>query len=165
MADIRIREARPGDSDALTAILGAAFPGPDEARLVAALAADGDISLSLLAFEGDDAVGCIVFSPLATPDAPDARLHALAPLAVTPGRQRRGIGARLVRDGLAALKAAGATGAVVLGDPAHYGRFGFAAETAGALECPWSGSYLQALTFSGGRPSGALRYARAFEGL
>jgi len=51
-------------------------------------------------------------------------------VAVPPAMQGRGIGAALIEAGLAALKARGAAGCVVMGDPAYYTRFGFAATPA-----------------------------------
>lgn len=54
----------------------------------------------------------------------------LAPLAVLPGRQGWGIGSALVRAALARAKEVGWAAAFVLGDPAYYGRFGFAADAA-----------------------------------
>jgi putative acetyltransferase len=51
---------------------------------------------------------------------------ALAPLAVGYDRRRQGVAARLIVQGLAALKEREACGCVVLGDPAYYSRFGFA---------------------------------------
>ncbi len=51
----------------------------------------------------------------------------LAPLAVRAAHRRRGVGALLVREGLAACDVHGAGYVVVLGDPAYYARFGFVA--------------------------------------
>ena len=50
---------------------------------------------------------------------------ALAPLAVLPNHQRRGIGKALMRDAYGRLVAMGIRASVVLGDPAYYGRFGY----------------------------------------
>jgi len=44
------------------------------------------------------------------------------------GARRWGIGGRLIGEGLQRLKALGATGCVLLGDPAYYSRFGFVAD-------------------------------------
>lgn len=56
----------------------------------------------------------------------DARLvYLLAPVAVATERQRSGIGQRLLRHGLAALREAGVDIAMTYGDPAYYGRVGF----------------------------------------
>jgi putative acetyltransferase len=51
----------------------------------------------------------------------------LAPLAVAPSHQGRGIGSALVRAGLEACARAGAGAVVVLGEPQYYARFGFGA--------------------------------------
>lgn len=65
------------------------------------------------------------------------RLVMVGPVAVTPERQRSGLGRRLTRHALAAADAAGASliggGLMLIGDPEYYGRFfGFsAARTAG----------------------------------
>ena len=49
----------------------------------------------------------------------------LAPVAVLPEYQGRGIGSRLVREGLETSREAGHVAAVVLGEPGYYSRFGF----------------------------------------
>jgi putative acetyltransferase len=50
---------------------------------------------------------------------------ALAPLAVSPDFQRRGIGTALARAGLDACRKQGVPFVFVLGNPAYYSRFGF----------------------------------------
>ena len=49
----------------------------------------------------------------------------LAPLAVRPEWQRRGVGAQLVRAGVTACECAGVGFIVLLGEPEYYRRFGF----------------------------------------
>ena len=56
-------------------------------------------------------------------------MQTLSPLSVLPGRQRRGIGADLVRAGLQAMRERDVPVVFLEGDPAYYGRLGF---TAGA---------------------------------
>lgn len=58
-------------------------------------------------------------------DGFERRSGELAPLAVAPEAQGRGIGSALVRAGLKVCAEGGVDGVVVLGDPAYYGRFGF----------------------------------------
>src|SRR5205807_1121913 len=64
---------------------------------------------------------------------------ALAPMAVRPSHQRRGIGTKLVEDGLRACREAGHKIVVVLGHPPFYRRFGFSASLAVPLSSPFSG--------------------------
>lgn len=123
---ITVRAERPEDAAGVRDVVSAAFTGPAEAELVEALRLGGHIILSLVAVEAAAIVGQIAFSRL-TVATPNERRRAvcLAPLAVRPDRQRRGIGTRLVRDGLAALEAMDEDIVLVLGEPAFYGRFGF----------------------------------------
>lgn len=118
-----IREEVPRDVGAVRELLQAAFPTPDEATLVDALRLSGRLTVSLVAVEGDEVVGHIAFSPVTV--ASSSGGLGLAPLAVLPDRQRRGIGSRLVEDGLAACRSLGVPFVVVLGDPNYYARFGF----------------------------------------
>ena len=82
--------------------------------------------------------GHILFSRLWA-DRPEL-FAALAPMAVHPDRQGTGLGSDLVRGGLTMLREFGARGVLVLGHPAYYPRFGFAAETAARVKSPYAGS-------------------------
>jgi putative acetyltransferase len=53
--------------------------------------------------------------------------EVLHPLAVQPGRQRRGTGAALVRAALQAMRERDVPVVFLEGDPAYYGRLGFTA--------------------------------------
>lgn len=113
-----IRAESGRDHSPLAALLTRAFGGSDEARLVERLRADGDLALSLVASAADTLLGHVALSPL-TAEGPAL---ALAPLAVHPALQGRGIGTALMRAALAAFPR---HAIVVLGDPAYYRRFGF----------------------------------------
>lgn len=117
---VRIRPEEPADIAAVHAMHCAAFDGDAEARIVDALRHSGRLALSLVAEAHGEVVGQIAFSPV----SPHGGL-ALAPLAVAPASQNRGIGTRLVREGLDAARSAGAGFVVVIGEPSYYGRFGF----------------------------------------
>lgn len=123
---ITIRPERPGDSDAIHAVHRAAFPTDAEARLVDRLRADGAARVSLVAEVDGGIVGHIVFSPvsLASDSGAVAGL-GLAPVAVLPDHQRRGVGSALIREGLAACRDVGCDFVVLLGHPEYYPRFGF----------------------------------------
>jgi len=69
-------------------------------------------------------IGHVAFSPV-TIDEKNVRWFGLGPVSVHPGRQGGGVGGALIRQGLDQLRALGADGCVVLGDPGYYRRFGF----------------------------------------
>ena len=122
-----IRDEVEADHAAVARLHRLAFGGDAEARLVDALRRSDTVAVSLVA-QSDDAVivGHVLLSRLVSP--PGAL--GLAPLAVLPDRQRRGVGSALVRAALARAREGGWAAAFVLGDPAYYGRFGFSAEAA-----------------------------------
>src|SRR5262245_51249708 len=106
-----IRPEEPRDRRAIHAVEAAAFPSPAEAELVDTLRQAGATPLvSLVADDGGDIVGHILFSPVTLDGYP--RLMGLGPMAVAPARQRRGVGSTLVREGLAACARAGMAGVV-----------------------------------------------------
>lgn len=102
----------------------------------------------MVATVGDDPVGHIVFSELPLRVANLQRTIrgvALAPVAILPALQRRGLGGTLIEAGLAACRDAGAQAAVVLGHESYYPRFGFSAALALKIRAPWSGPSFMAL--------------------
>jgi putative acetyltransferase len=117
-----IRPESPADEAAVRAVHMAAFPSDTEARLVDAIRANGNDRVSLVAEEQGDVVGHVLFSPV---EVEGAEGLGLAPVAVSPGRQGRGIGDALIRAGIAACREQGAKFIVVLGEPGYYRRFGF----------------------------------------
>ena len=121
----RIREAEASDDGAIRAVLEAAFPSPEEALIVEKLRAAGRLRVSLVAESEGAIVGYIAFSPVEIDGYSEYRGVGLAPAAVTPGFQRRGIGTDLTRAGIQACRAAGEQFVVVVGHPRFYPRFGF----------------------------------------
>ena len=166
MTAIAIRPEEPGDEAAIHALTQAAFrdmPFSDgsEPELLGRLRADGDLALSLVAVNIDEAiVGHIAFSPVSIADG-SAGWFQLSPVSVIPSGQRSGIGSALILRGLADLRASGAKGCVLLGDPEYYGRFGF--EHDPALELPgYPPSAFQRLVFEGDPPTGRVSLPPAY---
>ena len=131
-----IRAEVPADHAAVRALNLAAFGRPGEARLVDVLRSQARPIVSLVAQVNGETVGHILFSPV-TLSGEDGLLMGLAPMAVAPGRQRSGIGSRLVRTGLAQCRRLGAQAVVVLGHPEFYPRFGFVPAEHFALHCEY----------------------------
>ena len=117
------RPERASEAAATRAILESAFPSAAEARLVDALRASGRLTVSMIAADASGPVGHISFSPVTVAQATGL---GLAPMAVLPAHQNKGVGALLVREGLASCMQLGWGFVVVLGEPEYYGRFGFA---------------------------------------
>ncbi|MDO9223698.1 MAG: N-acetyltransferase [Caulobacter sp.] len=156
------RPAEAADHAAIHALVAAAFGQPDEAALVDQLRADGDALVELVAEVEGEIIGHILFSPLTTDTG--QRFAALAPLSVRPGRQRQGLGLKLMAAGLEACRVAGVEAVIVLGHPAYYPRAGFSAQAAKTVRAPFSGPAFMALELTPGaleRPV-TVTYARAF---
>jgi len=124
MADVaQIRPERLDDVGAIRVVNLAAFETSLEADLVDALRQQAAPVVSLVAEHAGTIVGHIFLSPVTLSGHPDLQLMGLAPMAVTPSHQRRGIGSALVREGLSACRSFDAI--VVLGHAEYYPRFGF----------------------------------------
>jgi putative acetyltransferase len=146
---IVVRAADDGDAPAIREIHCAAFPTSAEADLVERLQRDGDAILSLVAERDGRAGGHVLLSRMRVEgDGRDYRALGLGPVAVRPALQRCGLGSALIRAALAEANAAGEELIFLVGDPAYYRRFGFAAETAAPFASPYAGPYLMALALS-----------------
>jgi putative acetyltransferase len=156
---MRIRTATTTDADIIQKVYLAAFDD-EEKELVARLAVEllRETStpeiLHLIAEEGDRIVGHIAFSPVSSQSGGKEIGYILAPLAVTPEDQEKGIGSKLVREGLRILENRDIQIVFVYGDPNYYGKFGFLASPAEKFIPPYSLKY----------PSGWLAVALNNEG-
>ena len=162
-----IRDERPGDEAAIRHLTDRAFEGMPfsqgaEGAIVDRLRAANALTLSLVALDGATIVGHAAFSPV-TISGMGGRWFGLGPLSVAPERQRAGTGSALLREGLGRLRADGAAGCVLVGEPAYYGRFGFRADPrlnySDVLQ-----RYVQALAFDGTPVVGTIHFHPAFRG-
>jgi len=126
---MNIRIEKEGDRAFVRAINISAFESSAEADLVDALRQRARPIVSLVAEEGDEIVGHIMFSPVTLPDYPDLKLMGLGPMAVTPAYQGQSYGSALVKAGLDHCRDVNVSAVVVLGHPCFYPRFGFSAST------------------------------------
>lgn len=94
--------------------------------MVDKLRPEGDALVSLIAELEKRIVGHVLFSRMWI-ETPSGLVSAVAPMAVLPDHQHRGIGGRLIRYGLDLLPDCGEKIVIVVGHPDYYSRFGFPA--------------------------------------
>src|SRR5258708_4169335 len=160
---VESRGRAAADDAAIRRLNDDAFGGNYESRLIEDLRAAGLDAVELGAVGNDDIVGHILFSVLATTiDRQTVPALALAPMAVRPDRQRRGIGSALMRAGLELARDRDWRAIIVLGHKGYYPRFGFSAAQSTFLERRLHGTGARARRIAGrGRPRdlpGGLRH-------
>jgi putative acetyltransferase len=163
-----VRPEKPADAGAIRNVLVQAFDTSAEADLVERLRDDGDLVLAMVATDSEhEIIGYVAFPRLRVEhEGGEFPVVGLAPLAVAERWRRQGIGADLVYGGLDNLMLGREALVFVLGDPAYYTRFGFAAEPAQRFACAYAGPHFMALPLTDAAPrAGTVRYPAAFDGL
>jgi HAD superfamily hydrolase (TIGR01509 family) len=132
--NVTIRHELPADIPAIHRVNQRAFPQETEANLVDLIRDRGNMTLSLVALNGAEVVGHILFSPVTLQPSQDGlrgtstgsvRGLGIGPVAVLPEMQDKGFGSRLIEKGLSICRERGYDFIVLLGDPRYYSRFGF----------------------------------------
>ena len=126
---IIIRDEVPEDANAITDITIGAFKTlaisqHTEQFIVQELRAAKALTVSLVAEIDGRVIGHIAFSPVTISDG-TPHWYGLGPVSVLPDYQRRGIGKKLIEDGLSRLKDLKARGCCLVGHPEYYRKFGF----------------------------------------
>ncbi|BAC89913.1 GNAT family N-acetyltransferase [Gloeobacter violaceus] len=136
---MEVRAEKPEDVEAVRRLNVAAFGRESEANLVDQLRGVAS-TFSFVAVESEQIVGHIFFSPVAIAGECAANLLVLglAPVAVLPDYQRKGIGSLLIQHGLAECARFGFKAVVVLGSPAYYLRFEFTPAKEKGLGCEYA---------------------------
>jgi len=133
---ITIRKEEPRDIRAIRHVNEQAFDQENEANIIEKLRKRGALTISLVAVRDDQIVGHIAFSPvIIEAEGSNFEAIALAPMAVLPACQRKGIGSQMVRTGLDECRRLGHELVVLVGHPDYYPRFGFVPARPKGLEC------------------------------
>jgi putative acetyltransferase len=133
-----IRQEKPEDIDDIHALNELAFGQHQEANIIDKLRINCDNLLSLVAIENEKVVGHILFSPVEIEGQHGIiRGMGLAPMAVLPEMQRKGIGTQLVKSGIDNLRKLQCPFVIVLGHPEYYPRFGFERASLYGIKCQW----------------------------
>jgi len=96
---------------------------------------------SLVAEVDNQVIGYVSFSPIFLKSDSSISGYILAPLAVVPKHQKKGIGSNLIKSGIDMLTENGVGAILVYGDPDYYRRFGFKAEIGLSFVPPYSLQY------------------------
>lgn len=124
---MNIRPEKRSDYQAIAEVNRLAFERENEAQLVEKIRRSERYipQLSLVAELDRTVIGHIMFSCVDLVDEETKQVLLLAPLAVKPKFQNRGIGSKLVRVGLESAEAIKEPLILVLGHSNFYSRFGF----------------------------------------
>ncbi|WP_261132101.1 GNAT family N-acetyltransferase [Bacillus sp. Marseille-Q3570] len=137
----KIRAEHETDIPKIKEVNVLAFGQENEARLIEGIRnSDAFIpELSLVAVTEDgDVIGHILFSRISIKTAGGSEpTLALAPMAVKPDWQNKGIGSALVQEGLQRCVEAGFDAVIVLGHSKFYPRFGFVRASTKGIHPPF----------------------------
>ncbi|MEZ5759469.1 MAG: N-acetyltransferase [Emcibacteraceae bacterium] len=168
---MKIRTEKESDFGAVNDLLLATFEGEGEAKLVSALREKASPIISLVAELHDEIVGHIMFSPVKITGHENFKIMGLAPVAVLPEHQNKGIGTTLIKEGLNKCLELGFPAVVLLGHAEYYPRFGFKPSTEYGLLCPYEGvppecfMAMELIPGSLSKVSGQIKYHPAFSDL
>jgi putative acetyltransferase len=165
---VTLRAETRADYEAIDHVNHLAFSGEEEVTLIRRLREDGDIRLSLVAELDGQVVGNIVLSKMVVDLDDGRRLNclALAPVAVLPDWQKRGIGAALIRAAVERARGGDEAAIILVGHADYYPRFGFSSEVVSGVKNPFNspehfmGLELRPDALQG--QTGSVRYASAF---
>lgn len=171
---IIIRQENNNDIAAVRHVNELAFGQDNEAKLVDALRkSDAFVpELSLVAILNDEIIGHILFSKIKILGEHERTTEslALAPMAVLPNHQQKGIGAELIKHGLAKARALNFKSVIVLGHEHYYPKFGFEPAQKWNIRSPYDvpSDVFMAIELIGGGlkdVSGLVVYPKEFDGV
>lgn len=171
---ITIRKETKGDIKEIFEVNHIAFGQDNEAKLVDALRNNPTVfipELSLVAIKNNSIVGHILFTKikLINDNKKESESLALAPMAVKPEFQHKGIGGVLIKYGFDVAKKLGYSSVIVLGHKVFYKKFGFDTATKWNIKAPFElkdeENYMAIELVEGGLKdtSGTVLYPKEFE--
>lgn len=155
-----MRAARAPDHAAIDTLLRVTFPTPAEAALVQTLRDAAAMEMELVLPDESGLAGYLALSRMTTPQG----WLCLAPLAIAPAWQGKGLGTRLTKAALRLTAIKGQT-VVVLGDPAFYTGCGFSTARATRLSSPYPIAHTLISGPDDDSPEATLIYPAAFAAL
>jgi putative acetyltransferase len=167
---MQIRPESVREYSAVENIHRIAFGGPGEAAVVARIRQSPHYiaELSLVALEDKRAIGHILFSYVGLQDDRGTvrKVVVLAPLAIHPDFQNRGVGKALIEEGLRQLEVMREPLVLVRGHATYYPKFGFVPSVQLGIKPPFPVSADQymakLLSAYGPEYRGTVRYPAAF---
>lgn len=133
-----VRRERQGDEAQIYEVNYQAFGRKEEAEVVNVLRSSCPEGVSLVAEEEGKIVGHMLFTPTIIEGEGTSLVGTgLAPLAVLPRYQGKGVGSALVRAGLDEMRTAGEPFVVVVGHPGYYPKFGFERASKYGIRCEY----------------------------
>ena len=127
-SEITIKETSSKDIENIFSVEKEAFGRDDVVNLAIDLLNDSSAEprISLLAYHKEKAIGHIIFTRATIEGMNESPLiHILAPLAIIPDYQNKGIGGILIKEGIKRLKELDSKIVFVLGHIEYYPKYGF----------------------------------------
>ena len=140
---MKIRRSKESELNEILHIHNQAF-GKEKGIVISKLVEDLFVDktalplLSLVAIEKNKLIGHILYTKaVVTQSETEISAQILAPLAILPEEQSKGLGEKLINEGLKILKASGTELVFVLGHPTYYPRCGFIPAGEQGFEAPY----------------------------
>ena len=136
---MKIRQENTDDYKTVFVLNELAFDQKDESELIERIRKGNSFipELSLVAEIDKEIVGYILFSKIKIKNGINFESLALAPMAVLPKFQKKGIGGSLIIEGLKKAKELGYKSVIVLGHKEYYPKFGFKKASKWGIVCPF----------------------------
>lgn len=170
--EVNIRQENKNDFKAVFRVNKLAFGQDNEANLVELLRPSNAFvpELSLVATVDDKIIGHILFVKIKIVDTENGQTEslALAPMAVRPEFQHKGIGGQLIKHGLDKARELHYKSVIVLGHEHYYPKFGFVPADKWNIKSPYDVPTnvfmaLELVTDGLKGVSGLVKYPKEFE--